>query len=124
MSGVLFQQTHLKEICFRFMSWELQQLCRDGESGLFSSEVFCCGPISGSLQGALERMSEENNVGGLLSSGSREVWIFSVSAGTELAEEKQCEWVDSALAPQGGRPEEEGRRDNCRKNGVQSNVQQ
>lgn len=63
--------------------------------------VFCSGPTSGSLQGALERMSEETNVGGLLSSGSGEVWIYSMSVGLGLAEEKKCEWVDSALIPQG-----------------------
>lgn len=63
--------------------------------------VFCTGPTGGSLQGASERMSEETNVGGLLSSGSGEVWIYSTSVGLGLAEEKQCEWVDSALVPQG-----------------------
>lgn len=41
------------------------------------------------------------NVGGLLSSGSGEVWIHSMSVGLGLAEEKQCEWVDSAVVPQG-----------------------
>lgn len=35
--------------------------------------VFYLGPAGGSLRGALERMSEETNVGGLLSSGSGEV---------------------------------------------------
>lgn len=63
--------------------------------------IFCSGPTSGSLQGALERMSEETNVGGLLSSGSGEVWIYCISVGLGLAEEKQREWVESALAPQG-----------------------
>lgn len=62
--------------------------------------MFCTGPTSGSLQGSLERMSEETNVGGLLSSGSGEVWIYSISVGLRLAEEKQCEWVDSVLVPQ------------------------
>lgn len=63
--------------------------------------VCCSGPTSGRLQGTLERMSEETNVGRLLSSGSGEVWICSISVGLGLAEEKQCEWADSALAPQG-----------------------
>ncbi len=35
--------------------------------------VCCSSPTSGSLRDALERMSEETNVGGLLSSGSGEV---------------------------------------------------
>lgn len=64
--------------------------------------VFCSGPTSGSLQGAFERMSEETNVGGVLSSGSGEVWIYGISVGLGLAEEKQFVWVDSALVPQGG----------------------
>ena len=46
-------------------------------------------PTTGSLQGALERMSEETNVGVLLSSGSGEVWIYSISVGIGLEEEKQ-----------------------------------
>lgn len=46
-------------------------------------------------------MSEETNVGGLLSYGSGEVWIYSISVGLGLAEEKQREWDDSALIPQG-----------------------
>lgn len=50
--------------------------------------VFYSGPTSGSLQGALERMSEETNVGRLLSSGSGEVWIYSISVGIGLADEK------------------------------------
>lgn len=52
-------------------------------------------------QGALERMSEEPNVGGLLSYGSEEVCIYNTSVGLGLAEEKQFEWVDSAVVPQG-----------------------
>lgn len=43
--------------------------------------IFCSGPTSRSLQGALERMSEETNVGGLLSSRSGEVLIYSISVG-------------------------------------------
>lgn len=65
-------------------------------------------------------MSEETNVGGLLSSGSEVVYIYSIG----LSEEKRCMWVDSVLISQ-GRPEE---KENSRKNGVQSkeqhNVQQ
>ena len=42
---------------------------------------FYSGHAIGGLQGALERMSEETNVGGLLSSWSAEVWIYSISVG-------------------------------------------
>lgn len=65
-------------------------------------------------------MSEETNVGGLLSSGSEVVYITSIG----LSEEKHCMWVDSVLISQ-GRPEE---KENTRKNSLQSkeqhNVQQ
>lgn len=63
--------------------------------------MFCSGPTSRSLQGALERMSEENNVCGLLSFGSGEVLIYGISVVWGLAEQKQDEWVDSALVPPG-----------------------
>ena len=85
--------------------------------------VFCTSPTGGSLQGASERMSEETNVGGLLSSGSGEVWIYSISVGLGLAEEKQWEWVDSALRSSGGGQRKRQRKEKCRKNGAQSKVQ-
>lgn len=74
------------------------------------------------MQGGRERMSEESNVGGLLSSGSGEVCIYSISMGLRLAGEKQCEWVASAFVPR-GKPKERQRKDNCGKNGAQSKVQ-
>lgn len=44
-------------------------------------------------QGALVRLSEESNVGGLLSFGCREVWLYSLSEGLGLAGEKRSEWA-------------------------------
>ncbi|KAI4827916.1 hypothetical protein KUCAC02_031273, partial [Chaenocephalus aceratus] len=70
------------------------------------------------LEGALERMSEETNVGGWFSSGCGEVWISSISVGLGLAGEKHCEWEASAPKPQG---EARGKAEN---NGAQSKYTQ
>lgn len=50
-------------------------------------------------------------MGGLLSARYGEVWIYSISVGLGLAEEKQCEWVHSVFIAQGeAREKKSGRR--------------
>lgn len=92
--------------------------------------MFCSGPTSRSLQGAFERMSEETNVGGLLSSRSGEVLIYSISVGLGFGR-TEAGWVGGFSARSsggGGRPEERQRKENRRKIWAQSkeqhNVQQ
>lgn len=59
-----------------------------------------CPVLLGAHQvGAMQGKSEETKVGGSFTSGPGEVWIYRTPV--SLAEEKQCEWVDSAPVAQG-----------------------
>lgn len=83
--------------------------------------MLCSGPSCGSLQGAMERMSKETNVGGLLSCGSGEVWICCKSVGLGLEQRSSVSGL-TQHSFLGGRPGETHRKENSGKNGAHSKV--